>query len=144
MLGGNGRSLEPAWTCRFGLKSTRPDSKRNVPSARSVAGRAASPALCSFLEKFTPRRSASAWSPALRMMYHIAFGPKEYDCRRRCSEQHCAGPFRPSPHAYALPSVVMVVHRKSAAGGHISTRASLVFIFLRYLHDHFSFDSCVV
>src|SRR5713226_8392478 len=77
MLGGNGFSLEPAWTCRFGLKSTRPDSKRNVPSSRSVAGRAASPALCSFFEKLTPRRSASSLSPASRMMYHAGFRPEE-------------------------------------------------------------------
>src|SRR5260370_39133184 len=62
-------------TNRSGLKSTLPDSKRNVPSARSVAGRAASPAFRSFLEKFTPRRSASAWSPASRTMYHAGFKP---------------------------------------------------------------------
>src|SRR5260370_4145097 len=41
-----------------------------------MAGGAASPALCSFFEKFTPRRSASAWSPASRMMYHIGFRPE--------------------------------------------------------------------
>src|SRR2546421_8929051 len=34
---GKSFSSEPAMTSRFGLKSTRPDSKRNVPSARIVA-----------------------------------------------------------------------------------------------------------
>src|SRR6266850_470454 len=52
-----------------------PDSKRKVPSACLVAGRAASPAFGNFLEKFTPRRSASAWLLASRMTYHAGFGP---------------------------------------------------------------------
>src|ERR1700741_512754 len=75
MLGGKGRSSEPATTCRSGLKSTRPDSKRNVPSARRVAGRAATASLGSFLEKFTPRRSDSDWLPVSRMKYQAGFSP---------------------------------------------------------------------
>src|SRR4029077_14504767 len=75
MLGGKGRSSEPATTSRSGLTSTRPDSKRNVPSARRVAGRAATASLGSFLEKFTPRRSDSAWLPVSRMMYQAGFSP---------------------------------------------------------------------
>src|SRR5260370_24173526 len=76
MLGGNGRSGLPGATIRLGVKATRLASNENVPSGRSVAGRAASPALGSLLEKFTPRRSASAWSLASRMMYHAGFRPE--------------------------------------------------------------------
>src|SRR5713226_8418739 len=42
---------------------------------RQPAVRAASPAFGSFVEKFTPRRVASSWLPASRMMYHAGFGP---------------------------------------------------------------------
>src|SRR5258708_39534596 len=52
-----------------------PDSKRKVPAAGLVAGRAASAAFGNFLEKFTPRRAASASLLASRMTYHAGFGP---------------------------------------------------------------------
>src|SRR5260370_41003951 len=74
-LGGMGRFGEAGEIARLGLKARTPDSKRNVPSACRVAGRAASPAFGSFLEKFTARRVASSWLPASRMMYHAGFGP---------------------------------------------------------------------